>query len=155
MYKEERIDMKAIVYASIHHGNTKKVVEAIAKECEVELIDATQIKEADLSKYDAVGFASGIYYSKFHQAVLNFAAVNLYENAKVFFISTYGGNGSFKSIEAIAKRKNAVEIGRFSCKGYDTFGPFKLVGGLAKGHPDETDLDNAVAFIKGLESEEK
>jgi flavodoxin len=35
MYKEERIDMKAIVYASVHHGNTKKVVEAIAKECEV------------------------------------------------------------------------------------------------------------------------
>jgi flavodoxin len=31
MYKEERIDMKAIVYASVHHGNTKKVVEAIAK----------------------------------------------------------------------------------------------------------------------------
>jgi flavodoxin len=30
--------MKAIIYASVHHGNTKKVVEAIAKECGVELI---------------------------------------------------------------------------------------------------------------------
>jgi flavodoxin len=47
--------MKAIIYASVHHGNTKKVVEAIAKECEVELIDATQVKEKDLSGYEAVG----------------------------------------------------------------------------------------------------
>ncbi len=29
-----------IIYASSHHGNTKKVVEAIAKECEVELQEA-------------------------------------------------------------------------------------------------------------------
>jgi flavodoxin len=143
--------MKAIIYASVHHGNTKKVVETIARECEVDLIDATQVKEKDLSVYEAVGFASGIYYAKFHRAVLNFAEANLYENAKVFFISTCGAIGSFKSIEAIAKRKNAVEIGRFSCKGYITYGPFKLIGGLSKGHPDEKDLENAVTFFQGLE----
>jgi flavodoxin len=143
--------MKAIIYASVHHGNTKKVVEAIARQCEVELIDATQIKEKDLSGYEAVGFASGIYYSKFHQSVLKFATDNLPENKKVFYICTNGGNASYKSIEAIAERKNAVEIGRFSCKGYDTFGPFKLVGGLAKGHPDNEDLEDAVSFFKGLE----
>jgi flavodoxin len=143
--------MKAIIYASVHHGNTKKVVEAIAKECNVELIDATQIKEKDLRGYDAVGFASGIYYSKFHQSVLNFASVNLPQDKKVFYICTNGGNASYKSIEEIAKRKNAIEIDRFSCKGYDTFGPFKLVGGLAKGHPDESDLKNAVEFFKGLD----
>jgi flavodoxin len=142
--------MKAIIYASVHHGNTRKVVEAIARECEVDLIDATRVKEKDLSGYEAVGFASGIYYAKFHQAVLNFAEANLYENAKVFFISTCGAIGSFKSIEAIAKRKKAVEIGRFSCKGYITYGPFKLIGGLSKGHPDEKDLENAVAFFQGL-----
>ena len=41
-------------------------------------------------------------------------------------------------------------IGKFGCKGYDTFGPFKLVGGIAKGHPDEEDIKNAVEFVKGL-----
>jgi flavodoxin len=71
----------------------------------------------------------------------------------IIYASVHHGNTK-KVVEAIAKRKNAVEIGRFSCKGYDTFGPFKLVGGLAKGHPDETDLENAVAFVKGLESED-
>lgn len=34
--------------------------------------------------------------------------------------------------------------------GYDTFGPFKLVGGIAKGHPDDKDLADAVAFYKGI-----
>jgi flavodoxin len=127
------------------------VVEAIANECNVELIDATQVSEKDLRGYDAVGFASGIYYSKFHQSVLNFALVNLPQDKKVFYICTNGGNASYKSIEEIANEKNAIEIGRFSCKGYDTFGPFKLVGGLAKGHPNDSDLKNAVEFFKGLD----
>ena len=41
-------------------------------------------------------------------------------------------------------------IGKFGCKGYDTFGPFKLVAGIAKGHPDEEDIKNIVEFAKGL-----
>ena len=41
-------------------------------------------------------------------------------------------------------------IGKFSCKGYDTYGPFKLVGGIAKGHPDEKDLTAAVDFYKEI-----
>ncbi len=148
---KETDEMKAIIYASVHHGNTKKVVEAIARECEVELIDATKVKEKDLSGYEAVGFASGIYYSKFHQSVLDFASINLYENAKVFYICTCGGTASFKSIEALAENKKAIEIGRFSCKGYDTFGPFKLIGGISKGHPDHKDIKGAVEFFRGLE----
>ena len=53
--------MKAtIIYASVHHENTKKVVEAIAGENVVDLIDATKEKERDLSGYDLIGFASGV-----------------------------------------------------------------------------------------------
>ena len=116
----------------------------------MELIDATQIKEKDLSGYDAIGFASGIYYGKFHKAVLSFAAENLPVNKKVFFIATYGGSAVWKSIEDCIMGKQAEIIGRFSCKGYDTYGPFKLVGGIAKGHPGEKDLVDAVSFFKGL-----
>ena len=49
-----------IVYASTHHGNTKKVVDAIAEECGAELVDATAVREKELSDYDLIGFASGI-----------------------------------------------------------------------------------------------
>ena len=41
-------------------------------------------------------------------------------------------------------------VGRFSCKGFDTFGPFKLIGGVSKGHPDDKDLAEAVEFYNGL-----
>ena len=41
-------------------------------------------------------------------------------------------------------------LGEFGCKGYDTFGPFKLVGGIAKGHPDQKDLAAARAFYRRL-----
>ena len=35
-------------------------------------------------------------------------------------------------------------------QGFDTFGPFKLIGGVAKGHPDDRDLAAAVEFYKKL-----
>ncbi|WP_418290112.1 hypothetical protein, partial [Massilicoli timonensis] len=41
-------------------------------------------------------------------------------------------------------------VGRFSCKGFDTFGPFKLIGGVSKGHPDEKDIAAAIEFYNGL-----
>ena len=40
----------AIVYASVHHGNTKKIIDEIAKTNDVELIDATLTVENDLSE---------------------------------------------------------------------------------------------------------
>ena len=140
----------AIVYTSVHHGNTEKLVKKIAEECQVDLIDAVKQIDIDLSGYDMIGFASGVYYSKFHQSILKFTEKNLPNDKKVFLICTYGGSANYKSIEQILDKKLSKVIGKFGCKGYDTFGPFKLVGGIAKGHPDEEDIKNAVAFVKGL-----
>ena len=141
----------AIVYASTHHGNTKKVVDAIAKEFEVDLIDATATTEKDLSEYELIGFASGIYGAQFHQQVKNFAQVNLPQNKKIFFIMTSAMNKDFsKSMAESIKGKNAEIVGKFTCPGYNTFGPFKLIGGTAKGRPDENDLMDAVEFYRTL-----
>lgn len=46
------------------------------------------------------------------------------------------------------EQKSATVTAAFSCKGYDTYGPFKLIGGLNKHHPDENDVNNAVQFMK-------
>lgn len=35
----------------------------------------------------------------------------------------------------IAEEKHCKELGEYRCQGCDTFGPFKRVGGIAKGHP--------------------
>lgn len=143
----------AIAYYSKHHGNTKKVLDAIKEyDPEVVFIDVTDRHEVNLTGYDRIGFASGVYYSKFADQVLNFARVNLPPQKDVFFIATAGNPMElyFSSIANIAKDKRCRELGRFQCKGFDTFGPFKLVGGIQKGHPDEKDLQEAVEFYQNL-----
>lgn len=140
-----------IISTSVHHGNTGKVVEAIARKYNIEVIDATKTDSFDLNDYDLIGFASGIYGFNFHQSIIKFAVDNLPENKKIFLISTSATNKDFSSsfLNAIAEKKAEV-VGKFSCVGYNTFGPFKLVGGTGKGHPDETDLNNAVSFYENL-----
>lgn len=147
----------AIIYYSRHHENTKKVLDAIAAKYEVTLIDATKTQGLDLTGYDLIGFASGIYYSKFHKSVLQFAENNLPMNKRVFFLYTYGAEkeGYTKSIEAVTLRKAAEVVGTFGCFGFNTFGPFKLIGGIAKGRPNQDDFDNACYFYGNLIKAEK
>ena len=92
----------AIVYHSSHHGNTKKLVDAIAQGHDVTLIDASAQKRADLGRYELIGFASGIYGGSFHPDVLDFARNSLPVGKRVFFLYTYAGLGSAKSIAAAA-----------------------------------------------------
>lgn len=142
----------AIVYYSAHHGNTKKVLDAIAGKFEVTLIDAVKTPDADLTGYDLIGFASGIYYSKFHKSVLQWAEQRLPAGAKVFFLYTCGADkaGYTAAIARIAAQKNAVILGEYGCPGLDTFGPFKLIGGIAKGHPNEEEMSRTVQFYADL-----
>ncbi len=143
--------MKAvIVYYSSHHGNTEKLVRAVAQGRDIALIDAASTKSADLNGYDLIGFASGIYFGKFHESVLEFARNNLPRGKKVFFLSTYGGSSNTTAIRKEVQAKSAQVAGEFGCKGYDTFGPFKLVGGIAKGHPNAADLEQACQFFETL-----
>ena len=44
------------------------------------------------------------------------------------------------------KGKDANILGKYSCFGYNTFGPFKLIGGTSKGHPDEDDIKKAKQY---------
>lgn len=142
----------AIVYHSYHHGNTKKLVDAIAQGREVTLIDAAVQMEADLTAYDLIGFASGVYFGKFHSSVLDFARKNLPEGKRVFLLSTYGGGNGTKAVREILETKSAAIVGEFGCRAFDTFGPFKLIGGINKGHPDAKDLEDACRFFEKLQN---
>ncbi len=140
-------DMKtAILYASPHHHNTEKLVKAIAEKYpDITLIDITKAKMIALANYDLIGITSGIYFGKFHKSLLEFITENLPIRKKVFLMYTCG-NDNKKYAEEMKKfleQKTATVTGIFSCKGYDTYGPFKLVGGLNKHHPDENDIQNA------------
>lgn len=142
----------AIVYYSKHHGNTKKLLDAIAQQNEVTLIDATQNAAPDLTAFDRVGFASGIYYSKFHKSVLKIAENCLPDAKEVFFLYTYGAKktGYTAAIRQAVQPHKAKIRGEYGCFGFNTFGPFKLIGGIAKGHPDATELNGALKFYGEL-----
>lgn len=126
----------AICYYSRHHGNTLKVLEAMAEAAEIDLIDVTSRMAARLPQYDRIGFASGIYYSKFHDTVVHYAAQYLPEGKETFFVCTHGSTACpekyYAAITEAVKAKNCPILGTFSCRGYDTFGPFKLISGMAK-----------------------
>ena len=138
----------AICYYSRHHGNTLKVLKAMTQGREADLIDVTGRQAVRLERYDFIGFASGIYGFTVQKAVAEFARQYLPENKDVFFVYTYGGakGKGAGELYGIADQKNCRVLGEFSCLGYDTFGPYKLVGGIAKGHPDKNDLENAHDF---------
>lgn len=143
----------AVCYHSSHHGNTLKVLEAMAAENQMDLIDVTTRQAVRLEAYDCIGFASGIYYGSFQKSVLQFARQYLPEGKPVFFVYTCGmlRPGYTRAIEQVAAEKNCPVLGAFGCPGYDTFGPFRLVGGIAKGHPDREDLENARRFSRSLQ----
>lgn len=145
--------MKAIIiYYSKHHGNTKKLIDAIEKEFSITCIDASQITEYDLSEYDLIGFASGIYAFQFHPSILEFAKQNLLSGQQVFLLYTCASpNHRYcNSIQKIVEEKHATVVGSFGCNGWNTFGPFKLIGGTSKNHPDQKDLEHAVDFYRSL-----
>ena len=122
----------AICYYSQHHGNTKKLLDAICKsDPEVVLIDvakgAATDGPADLEDYDRIGFASGIYYSSFAKQLLAYLRDQLPEGKDVFFLYTAGAgrNDRFvREISEAAKEKRARILGTYGCSGYDTFGRF-------------------------------
>lgn len=142
----------AIVYHSEHHGNTRKLLETAIQTCPVDLLEAGEAQNADFSQYQAVGFASGIYMSKLHRSLYDF--VNTHKAAlseKKSFVLYTSGSGGTKYAADFAKqleRAGMEFLGAFSCKGFDTFGPFKLIGGISKGHPTQEDAAAAARFLK-------
>lgn len=142
-----------IICTSVHHGNTEKIAKVIAENMNADVIKAKDMNVNILGDYDLIGFGSGIYYGKLHKSIIEVvdSLPNVY-NKKVFIFST-SGQGKVKSNNSIGeklKEKGFNIIGSFACKGYDTFGPFKLIGGLAKGRPNNEDFANARSFAEEL-----
>lgn len=145
----------AIIYYSKHHQNTKKLVNAIAKQEDVTLFPATAATALDLSGFDLIGFASGIYYQKFHKNILTCAQKNLPPDKDVFLLYTYGAkrDAYTHAIRQIVLAKGGRILGSYGCLGFDTFGPFSLIGGIAKGRPNEEDIAKAVQFFQSVQND--
>ena len=145
-----------IICKSIHHGNTQKIAEVIAKVLEAKLVKPEELDINTVTEYDLIGFGSGIYYGKHHKDLLS-VVDNLFsvKNKKAFIFSTSGTgekniSRNHRLIREKLMAKGFIIAGEFSCRGFDSFGLLKLIGGINKGRPDEHDLRKAEDFARRL-----
>ncbi len=143
-----------LICVSIHHGNTEKIAKAMAEVLNAKLVKPNKVNINELSEYDLIGFGSGIYDGEHHKTLLNFAdkLVQL-QNKKAFIFSTKGIGPVrlyHKSLRNKLLERNFDIIGEFSCRGLLTEGPFKIIGGINKGRPNEQDVEKAKKFAEIL-----
>jgi len=144
-----------ICYISVHHGNTKKVAEAMAGAIGAELCGPADLPAKDPTRYDLIGFGSGVYFGRHHKSLLAATeSLPTLAGKKVFVFSTAGFCAArflfHRAIRNVLAAKGAVPAGEFCCRGFDTYGIFGKLGGINKGHPNERDIARAVAFVKYL-----
>ena len=145
-----------IIFASTHHGNTQKVARAMAEAAGAALVDIMESPAPDLSGYDAVGLASGAYFGTLHQRIRDFAEqADFSPSQKVFLAATCGvGYRDYTSgVKKVLAQRGVTCLGSFQCRGFDTFGPFAKIGGIAKGHPNEKDLAKAREWAGRLKTD--
>ena len=144
----------AVIYVSKHHGNTEKLLKGIDSRMadRLELIPLSEAENRDFSDYDMIGLASGIYGFELDPGLTSFALScgSLPEEIFIIYTSGIGKDGFAKGFIKKLKAAGHEIVGTFQCKGYDTFGPLRIVGGIAKGHPDEEDIISGTEFIKEL-----
>lgn len=140
-----------IVYESIYNGNTEKLAKAMAQALGCKCIKPEEALQADLSRYKAIGFGSGIYFGSHHTSIMEVVKLLDSSQQAVFVFSSRGAPvlGKYhQPIKALLNEKRKKIIGEFSVRGYDETGPWVIIGGGNVGKPNESDLKKAAKFVK-------
>lgn len=146
-----------IICMSVHHQNTAQVARAIADVLHADICRPDEVPYARLDEYDLIGLGSGIYFGRFHPAlrrwVRELPAVPVH-GRRAFVFSTSGLSGLWRvwhqPLKASLARKGFDVVAEFHCRGFDTFGPLWLMGGINRRHPDADDLQRAADFAARL-----
>jgi flavodoxin len=149
--------MKAvIVCTSVSHGNTKRIADAMGRVLDAPVVDPEQVDPAELSAFDLVGFGSGIFSGRFHPQLRRFVrSLPAGDRRRAFVFATSGlpepGFRPFtRPLVRLVEQKGFQVDSAFSCRAFDTWLPFKLVGGINKARPDAADLAAAQAYAEAL-----
>jgi len=142
--------MKTLILCeSRHHGNTRKLVDAIAEKFQVEVCDVAAFT-GDLSKYDLIGFASGVAFGRMYSELLTVALDKMPFEKDIFILCTsaspvrdYG-----QEIREAALQRGCRVHGSYCCRGFANIGPLKLFGGINKGCPTEQEIRGAVQYYQ-------
>ena len=140
------------IYASVHHKNTEKVVKYLASALNADAIDIIKNPKADISPYDIVIPASGIYFNQMHKNLREYLENTSLKGKKIIVFYTCGirYKNYAKAVKKLLNNKEINYLGDTYCRGYDTFGPLKKIGGIAKKHPSTQDMQRVTAKIKRL-----
>ncbi len=138
-----------ILYKSYHRRNTEKVARAMAEVMDAKIKRVEDARIEDLACCDLIGFGSGIYGGKPHRSLFQLVDKIPPSDKKAFIFSTSGEPKD--EYHRLLREK-------LSGKGFRIVGEFQSPGesGLFgwtftnRGHPDETDLQNARNFAKKL-----
>ncbi|MEV5511161.1 flavodoxin family protein [Streptomyces orinoci] len=145
-----------LVCASVSHGNTKRVADVMGQVLEARVVAPEEVDLAELAGCDLVGFGSGIFTGKFHPRLRQFVgALPEREWGRAFVFATSGlpelpVRPFTRPLVRLLEQKGFQVDDAFSCRGWDTWLPFKLVGGIRKDRPNGADLVAARAFAEGL-----
>ena len=149
-----------IVCVSVSHGNTRRVAEAMAAVLGGPIREPDEVAPNSIASYDLVGFGSGIFGFQHHARLRRFVArLSRVTDTKAFVFAT-SGTGRIvdlplrASLDTMLEARGFRVVDRFCCPGYDTWWPLRLIGGIRKGRPDESDLERAAAFARSLLSAE-
>ena len=141
-----------IIYVSVEHGNTEKVARTISEAIGAELKEVKDVDPTTIANYELIGFGSGIFKGKFHARLLKLVSElpQTQSNAFIFSTSGFGTTKYHEDMRKMLEGKGYRVVGDFACKGWDTYGPFKITGGINKKRPDQADLNAARDFAKTL-----
>jgi flavodoxin len=77
-----------IVCVSQHHGNTKKIADAMAAVLDAEVRRPADVNVEALAEYDLIGFGSGIAFGKHYQPLLKWVDALPALDKKAFVLTT-------------------------------------------------------------------
>jgi len=155
-----------LVLFSYHHKNTEKIASVFANVLDAQIKTPPQIDPETLQEYSLIGFGSGIYGGKHHEALLNLAdKLPQITNGRAFIFSTSGvpvNSRVFRTacefhtpLREKLQPKGYTIAGEFNCVGFNTNSFLRFFGGMNKGRPNAEDLRHAEAFARDLKNKER
>lgn len=147
-----------ILCKSVHHGNTARVAQAMAGVLGGEVAAPETVPYTALGECGLLGLGSGVYYGRMHRTL--FAWLRGLPDAAepttpAFVFSTSGLPCLAKlwhaPLKKLLARKGFEVVAEFTCRGFDTWGPLWLTGGLNWRHPNERDVQRVREFARRLE----
>jgi len=146
-----------LLVKSVHHGNTAKVAQAMAGVLGAQVAAPESVPYTSLADCGLLGMGSGVYGGRLHPALVEWVRGlpdSRVPTTPAFLFSTSGlpflGAFWHWPLRRLLARKGFRVVAEFACRGFDTWGPLWLAGGLNRDHPDAHDLARATTFAADM-----